>query len=132
MRLVKEMKRASGIILVLCSGLLLAAPFWGASPKVDNSQEYSGEITDSICAKNGSHEELMDQMKVMGRDKKTCTNVCVQQLGAKYVLYNASTKKTYALDDQNKAATFAGQTVQVVGTLEKNKIKLTNIEAAGR
>jgi hypothetical protein len=74
----------------------------------------------------------MDQMKVMGRDKKTCTNVCVQQLGAKYVLYNASTKKTYALDDQNKAATFAGQTVQVVGTLEKNKIKLTNIEAAGR
>jgi hypothetical protein len=125
------MKRHAGIILALCSGLLLAAPFWGASPKAANSQGYSGEIMDSICAKNGSHEELMDQMKVMGRDKKTCTNVCVQQLGAKYVLYDSSKKKTYALDDQDKAATFAGQTVHVLGTLEKNKIKVVNIEPVG-
>lgn len=131
MRLVKEMKRRSGIILALCSGLLLAVPFWGASPNPAKSQGYSGEIMDSICAKNGSHEELMDQMKIMGRDKKTCTNVCVQQLGAKYVLYDASTKKTYALDDQDKAATFAGQTVQVMGTLEKNKIKVASIEPGG-
>jgi hypothetical protein len=125
------MKRHSGIILTLSLGLLLATPFWGAPPKPANGQTYSGEIMDSICAKNGSHEELMDQMKVMGRDKKTCTNVCVQQLGAKYVLYDASTKKTYALDDQDKAATFAGQTVQVLGTMEKNKIKVGSIEPAG-
>jgi hypothetical protein len=118
------------MILALCLGLLLATPFWGASSNAD-SQGYSGEIMDSICAKNGSHEELMDQMKVMGRDKKTCTKVCVQQLGAKYVLYDASTKKTYALDDQDKAATFAGQTVHVLGTLEKNKIKLVSIEPFG-
>lgn len=126
------MKKHSGIILALSLGLLLATPFWGASPKAATDQQYSGEIMDSICAKNGSHEEMMDQMKTMGRDKTTCTKVCAQQLGAKYVLFEASTKKTYVLDDQEKAATFAGQTVHIMGTLEKNKIKLASIEPSTR
>jgi len=117
-------------ILTLCLGLLLAAPFWGASPKAGNDQGYSGEIMDSLCAKNGSHVKMMDEMKSMGRDKKTCTTKCVQ-LGAKYVLYDASTNTTYALDDQDKAEAFAGQTVHVLGTMQKNKIKVGSIELAG-
>jgi hypothetical protein len=124
------MKQYSGIILTLCLGLLLATPFWGAPPKEANSQAYSGEIMDSLCAKNGSHEKMMDEMKSMGRDKKTCTNKCIQ-LGAKYVLYDESTKTTYALDDQDKAEAFAGQTVHVLGSLGKNKIKVGTIEPAG-
>jgi hypothetical protein len=124
------MKRHSGIILTLCFGLLLAVPFWGAPPKPADAQAYSGEIMDSLCAKNGSHDKMMDEMKSMGHDKKNCSMKCVQ-LGAKYVLYDASTKKTYALDDQDKAETFAGQTVHVTGTLEKNKIKVGSIEPAG-
>ena len=124
------MKRYSGIILTICLGLLLAAPFWGKSPKAANAQGYSGEIMDSLCAKNGSHEKMMDEMKSMGRNKKTCTNKCIQ-LGAKYVLYDESTKTTYALDDQEKAEPFAGQTVQVQGTLGKNKITVATIEPAG-
>jgi len=129
-RLIEKMKRHSGIILTLVFGVLLAAPFWGASPKAANAQAYSGEIMDSLCAKNGSHEQMMDEMKSMGRDKKTCTNKCIQ-LGAKYVLYDPNTKTTYALDDPSKAEPFAGQTVHVLGTLEKNKIKVTSIELAG-
>jgi hypothetical protein len=125
------MKRRSGIILTLCLGLLLAAPFWGAPSKAANAQAYSGEIMDSLCAKNGSHEQMMNEMKSMGRDKKTCTQRCVQQLGAKYVLYDASTHTTYALDNQDEAEAFAGQTVHVMGTLEKNKIKVGSIEPAG-
>jgi hypothetical protein len=124
------MKKYSGIILTLCLGLLLATPFWGAPPKETNSQAYSGEIMDSLCAKNGSHEKMMDEMKSMGRDKKTCTNKCIQ-LGAKYVLYDESTKTTYALDDQDKAEAFAGQTVHVLGSLGKNKITVATIEPAG-
>jgi hypothetical protein len=123
----------SGIILVFCYGLLLAAPLVGASPKaaVGAASAFSGEIMDSICAKNGSHEKMMSEMKSMGRDKKTCTVKCVQEIGGKYVLYVASTHTIYNLDDQNKAEAFAGQTVQVLGTLEKNKIKVENIEAGG-
>ncbi|MGA9509088.1 MAG: DUF5818 domain-containing protein [Candidatus Sulfotelmatobacter sp.] len=128
------MKRNSGIILTLCLGLFLTAPLMGAQPKAQsgtaNAQGFAGEIMDSLCAKNGSHDEMMDQMKSMGRDKKTCVMKCVQ-LGAKYVLFDASKKTIYALDDQDKAEAFAGQTVRVQGTLQKNKIKVESIEAFG-
>jgi hypothetical protein len=128
------MKRKSGIILTLCLGLFLTAPLMGAQPKAQsgtaNAQGITGEIMDSLCAKNGSHEEMMDEMKSMGRDKKTCAMKCVQ-LGAKYVLFDASKKTIYALDDQDKAEAFAGQTVRVQGTLQKNKIKVESIEAFG-
>ena len=129
-RLIKNMKRYSGIILTLCLGLLLAAPFLGASPKQANAQSFSGEIMDSLCAKDGSHEKMMEEMKSMGRDKKTCTIKCIQ-LGAKYVLYDNSKHTAYVLDDQDKAEAFAGQTVNVLGTLEKSKLKIESIEPAG-
>ncbi len=73
---------------------------------------------------------MMEDMKSMGRDKKTCTVKCIQ-LGAKYVLYDARTHTTYALDNQDQAEAFAGQTVRVLGALEKNKIKVGSIEPAG-
>jgi hypothetical protein len=124
------MKKHLGIIFVLCLGLLFAAPFWGPAPRAAAPQAYSGEIMDSLCAKNGSHDKMMEEMKSMGHDKKTCTVKCIQ-LGAKYVLYDARTHMIYALDNQEQAEAFAGQTVRVMGTLEKNKIKVGSIEPAG-
>jgi hypothetical protein len=128
------MKRHSGIILTVCLGLLLATPLMQVQakeqPGKDNAQTFSGEIMDSLCAKDGSHEKMMDEMKSMGRDKKTCAMKCVQ-LGAKYVLFDASKKTIYGLDDQDKAEAFAGQTVRVQGTLQKNKIKVESIDALG-
>jgi hypothetical protein len=85
---------------------------------------------DSLCAKDGTHEKMMDEMKSMGRDKNTCTIKCAQ-LGSKYVLFDADRKTVYVLDDQDKAGAFAGQRVRVLGTLAKNKIKVENIEALG-
>jgi Protein of unknown function (DUF5818) len=128
------MKTHSGTILTLCLGLLLATPFMQAQPKGkpggEAAQTFSGEIMDSLCAKDGSHEKMMDEMKSMGRDKNTCAIKC-SQLGAKYVLFDADKKTTYGLDDQGKAEAFAGQKVRVQGTLAKNKIKVENIEAIG-
>ena len=128
------MKRNSGIILTLYLGLLLSAPLMGAQPKTQsgmaNAQTFSGEIMDSLCAKDGTHEKMMDEMKSMGRDKNTCAIKCVQ-LGSKYVLYDVGRKVIYGLDDQDKAEAFAGQRVRVQGTLAKNKIKIHNIEPIG-
>jgi|SRR5579872_780247 len=90
---------------------------------------FTGEIMDSLCAKEGSHDKMMDEMKSMGRDKQTCAQKCVQ-LGAKYVLFDPEKKAVYALDDQDKAASFAGQKVRVKGTLEKKKIRVSSIESA--
>lgn len=81
---------------------------------------------DSLCAKDGTHEKMMDEMKSMGRDKNTCAVKCAQ-LGAQYVLYDAAKKEIYNLDDQQKAETFAGRRVRVSGTLKKNKLKVETI-----
>jgi Protein of unknown function (DUF5818) len=94
-----------------------------------NAQTFTGEITDSLCAKAGSHDQMMQDMKSMGRDKASCTIKCIQ-LGAKYVLFDASKGVVYTLDDQEKAGRLAGHKVRVSGTLKKQSIKVMNIEAA--
>ena len=110
----------------------LVAPFLHATPPNSNVPPvvFTGEIMDSLCAKDGSHEQMMQDMKSMGRDKATCAAKCIQ-LGAKYVLYDSSKGAVYKLDDQDKAERFAGRKVRVSGTLEKKTtIKVASIEAA--
>jgi len=107
---------------------LLASVMWAAPAGQSDSQVFTGEIMDSLCAKDGTHDKMMDQMKSMGRDKATCTQKCIE-LGAKYVLFDPAKKTVYTLDDQDKAAAFAGRKVQVKGTMDKKKIKVASIEA---
>jgi hypothetical protein len=124
------MRRISSLILLTTFFSFSLA--WAGSPKSQSpngDQTVTGEVMDSLCAKNGNHQEMMEQMKSMGHDGKTCSMKCMQ-LGAKYVLYDSSSKTIYALDDQQKAETFAGQTVHVSGTIQKNKIKVENIQPA--
>ncbi len=93
---------------------------------------FTGEIMDSSCAGMGSHAGMMK-----GKDatdpavKKMCTEECVK-MGAKYVLYNATRKMTYKLDDQEKPADFAGQKVKVMGTYDAatKTIHVTDIKPA--
>jgi len=73
---------------------------------------YTGEIMDSTCAKMGNHDA---GYKLTGTNTpKDCTLACVKS-GAKFVLYDASKKTTYELDDQDKAKDLAGQKVNVEG-----------------
>ncbi len=120
------MKTCFGRILLLLSTTLLALPLWAGQ---SDPQVFTGEVMDSLCAKNGSHDEMMDEMKSMGRDKASCSQKCIQ-LGAKYVLYDAAKKTVYNLDDPDKVESFAGRKVRVSGTLEKNKIKIASVQAA--
>ena len=94
------------------------------------AQTFSGEIMDDLCAKYKSHDKMMQQMKSMTSDPAICTKKCVQ-LGAHYVLYDRQKDAIYKLDSPQKAEPFAGKTVHISGTLEKNKIKIASIEAAG-
>lgn len=90
--------------------LALAAMFVGVNyaQSAARSRSFTGEIMDSNCAKTGAHNPKMG-------DAKTCTDACVKG-GAKYVLYNSSTKAIYQLDDQSKPKDFSGQKVKVSGT----------------
>jgi len=100
-------------------------------------KSFSGEIMDSQCAKNGSHEMMLKKEGMGDKDpndpmvKAMCTKNCVK-MGGKYVLFDPASKAIYELDDQAKPEQFAGQKVKVTGTLDKaNKtIHVTDIKPA--
>lgn len=78
---------------------------------------WTGWVSDSMCGARGDNER-----------HASCAKKCVKEHGAKYVLYNPSDKKVYALDPQDKLEAFAGKQVKVTGKLEGDKIKVTGIE----
>ncbi|MGH9451124.1 MAG: DUF5818 domain-containing protein [Terriglobia bacterium] len=86
-----------------------------ASSGTQKAHTFRGDIFDSECAKAGSHGAMMKQEGA--KTAKECTLKCVQA-GAQLVLYNRSTKKTYQLDDQEKAKQFAGEQVRVTGAYD--------------
>ena len=112
-------KIATGIL-----GVLLITGLASAKTKY---QTWNGEITDSECAKAGSHTEMMK--KHGAKDANDCSDKCVKE-GAKYVLLDPSTKKIYQLDDQLNSYEFAGYKVAVTGTLDSasNTIHVHDIE----
>ena len=97
----------------------------GALVGVAQAKNYTGEIMDSSCAKNGSHAQ-MEKEHNMTSDSG-CTRACVK-MGAKYVLFMNG--KAYDLDDQTKPADFAGKRVKVTGKRDGNTILVENISPA--
>lgn len=111
-------------IMCITACMLLVPGFAAAQ-----DQTFSGEIMDSMCAKDGGHAEMFK--KEGTTDPKACTEACVK-MGGKYVLFIGASDGFYQLDDQKKPQPFAGQKVQVTGTLEKatKSIHVTDIKAA--
>jgi hypothetical protein len=89
---------------------------------------FSGEIMDKACADDGGHQAMFK--KTGTKDPKACTEACIK-MGSKYVLFNAD-KTFYNLSDQKKPAQFAGQKVEVTGSLNKSTktIHVKDIKAA--
>lgn len=105
-------------LLLLSAGLATA-----------KDRTFSGEVMDSACAKEGSHEAMMKKAGLT--DKGACVKACVK-MGGKYVLFNAKSKTIYELDDQTKPEEFAGKDVKVTGTLDAatKTIHVVSIKAA--
>src|SRR5271170_5207339 len=99
----------------LLATMLVAGFLYATQPDSNGASTFTGEIMDSLCAKDGSHDQMMHDMKSMGHDKSSCSVQCIR-LGAKYVLYDSAKQAVYQLDDQEKAAEFAGRKVHVSGT----------------
>lgn len=97
----------------------------------ENPRTFIGEISDTQCALNvhsltHSHQE-MSESKSIGDNAIKCTTFCVKNLGGQYVLLSKTV--VYRLDDQEKAANFAGQPVKLVGVLgPKSTIHVTSME----
>ena len=116
--------------LLVAAAVLLTAPLSKLPARSGTANTFKGEVTDTFCAQNGSHDEMMAKMPSMGRDKETCAKQCTK-IGGKYVLYDGAQKRIYKLDDQAKAEAFAGKQVRVSGTLEGDAIRVAHVEALG-
>jgi hypothetical protein len=86
----------------------------------EKTRTFTGDIADSQCAMSihsltRSHAEMMKN-KNMGGTATNCANYCVKYLGGDFVLSQGN--EVYRLDDQEKAASFAGTKVKITGTLD--------------
>lgn len=108
--------------------LLLAIQIWPEEVKT-----FHGEIADNQCALNvhsltRSHKEML-KGKSMGDSAQSCSRMCVQRYGGHYVLQDKN--DVFNLDDQDRAADFAGARVKLNGTLlPGNTIHILSIERA--
>jgi hypothetical protein len=109
--------KKSIVILMLSAGAAFAA-----------DKTFSGEIMDSQCADMASHDNMMKGEGA--HNAKECSIACVKK-GGSYALYVPSAKQAYKLDNQKKAAAFAGQKVTVTGSVDSggDTIKVANIAA---
>src|ERR1035438_2438030 len=92
---------------------------------------FLGEISDTQCAMNvhslsRSHEEMITKQSI-GTDAASCARQCVRR-GGEWVLKSGD--KVYRLNNQTGVEHFAGQKVEVTGTLDSktNSIDNTSIE----
>lgn len=89
-----------------------------------------GAIEDSQCAFNvhseGHSHEWMEKKHVAGaRTDKSCTLLCVREMGGKFVLVVKD--EVYRLEDQTLSEKFAGEKVKVTGTLDAKTQTLHNM-----
>jgi len=117
------MKLFSTTLFLLAS---TAAAMGGSARSV-----FRGEISDSQCAMNvhslsRSHEEMIAK-NTIGTDPPSCAKACVRR-GGDWVLRLGN--DVYRLKNQAGVEDFAGQRVQITGTLDTktNAIENTHIE----
>jgi hypothetical protein len=122
------------LTLILGTALLLATAILQAGSESRQKQNntplsYTGEIMDSKCAGQGSHNQVMAKEGV--KTAKDCTLLCMKD-GSKFVLYSADAKTSFNLDDQDKPREYAGEKVTIVGTYdgETKTIHIQSIIAA--
>jgi hypothetical protein len=97
--------------------VLLAAAVWSAA---QGKQTFTGTITDDECIR-ADHSRMR-----MGPTDPECVLACVQSHSARFVFYDG--KDVFDLSDQEKPRAFAGQRVQVTGTLD-NKTKMIQVDS---
>lgn len=114
------MKKLQSLVtaILLVATVCFAQP--GANKAKDGETVFTGDISDSMCG-------LQHPMA----DKKRCTLGCVKGFdGTTFVLADHEHQKVYKLSNQRKAKAFAGENVEVRGTLKGDTIQVTSIKAA--
>ena len=90
---------------------------------------FRGEISDTQCAMNihsleRSHAEMIAK-GTLGTNAASCAKTCVRR-GGEWVLRDGD--NVYRLKNQVAIEQFAGQKVEVVGTLDKKANTIDNVD----
>jgi len=112
--------KSFAIILVLAGSIALATA--GTTKSM-----FHGEISDTQCAMNvhslsRSHEEMITK-NTMGTDSASCAKACVRR-GGEWVLRSGD--NVYRLKNQAGMEDFAGEKVQIMGTLDPKTNTIDN------
>jgi len=93
--------------LAACSVFLLAGALNFLAAANTKTETWKGYVTDTWC---GLHRETE-------APTVACTNLCLQNKGAKYALFDVVNNKLYVLNPQAQAAKYAAKMVTVTRTL---------------
>ena len=115
--------RLSAKLGLAFAGIAALAGGWTLTAHArNNSETLKGYVTDTWCGVN--------------RDTKAptveCTNFCVKSKAAKYAFYNLADKKVYILNPQEMAGKYAGQLVNVTGTVGTESQKFKTMRGDGQ
>lgn len=124
-----NMRQTKRIVLCLSFCVLFLI---GAVARGGGEEVFKGMIADSQCAMNvhslsQSHKEML-QGKSVGTTDSDCVWYCIKERGGRFVLQLKS--KVYKLDKQDFTREYAGQKVQITGTLDSktNTIHVSKVE----
>jgi hypothetical protein len=98
----------------------------GTHASAQSTKTFTGEITDEHLNCVQTPMKAPDGIK----EKNSCVLYWAHfvQPPSKYVLYNAATKATYQLDDQDRVQPYVGAQVIVTGTESNKTINVTDIK----
>jgi|HubBroStandDraft_2_1064218.scaffolds.fasta_scaffold229108_2 hypothetical protein len=121
--------------LSICSVGLCAALLGSPNAASDIPLAFQGEITDSVCARAGSHDDMERDKGV--KDSRDCVSECLKD-GAVLVFRNLATGASYRLDldgpvfNQDRLMEFAGAKVRIIGSLDENAALIWHIQSVQR
>lgn len=115
------MKSLSTIVFTLAAIALAGA--------ASSRTRFNGEISDTQCAMNvhsleRSHAEMIAK-DTLGTDAASCARTCVKR-GGEWVLRDGD--DVYRLKNQEGIAQFAGEKVEITGTLDRKTNVIDNID----
>jgi ATP/ADP translocase len=94
-------------ILAVSAVLLFAGALSFLAAANNKTETWKGYVTDTWCGLHRATEA----------PTVACTNLCLQNKGAKYALYDVVNNKLYILNPQAEAARYAAKMVTVTGTV---------------
>lgn len=102
------------MVIAFAAGMSFARP----KSSKESGEVFTGNISDSMCG-----------LKHPMSDAKRCTLGCVKGFsGTTFVLADETHQKVYQLTDQRKAKAYAGENVEVRGTLDGDTIRVSSIK----